>query len=95
METARKRAEGQFDIVALLAASHSSCYRCTLLTATLPLLLLRVLHKTPQVKVSIDAIDPCGLTPLHLAAKWGRLAIVKKLLESGAFADSFLHQVHV
>lgn len=40
--------------------------------------------KQGHLKVAIDSIDPCGLTPLHLAAKWGRLPVVKKLLESGA-----------
>uniref|UniRef100_A0A7S4PM72 Uncharacterized protein n=2 Tax=Guillardia theta TaxID=55529 RepID=A0A7S4PM72_GUITH len=40
--------------------------------------------KNGQVKVSIDAIDASGQTALHLAAKWGRLPVVKVLIDSGA-----------
>ena len=36
-----------------------------------------------KVKVSIDAIDASGQTALHLAAKWGRLNVVKVLIDSG------------
>eukprot|EP00960_Hanusia_phi_P055633 763020-Hanusia_phi.AAC.4 len=36
-----------------------------------------------KVKVSIDAIDASGQTALHLAAKWGRLSVVKVLIDSG------------
>jgi hypothetical protein len=37
-----------------------------------------------QVKVSIDAVTTSGQTALHLAAKWGRIGVVRALVESGA-----------
>ena len=36
------------------------------------------------MKVSIDAVSTGGQTPLHIAAKWGRLAVINTLVESGA-----------
>ena len=40
--------------------------------------------KGGQMKVSIDAVSTGGQTPLHIAAKWGRLAVINTLVESGA-----------
>ena len=37
-----------------------------------------------QVKVSINSQNAVGQTPLHLAAKWGRLNVIKLLIEEGA-----------
>mmetsp|Transcript_68438 Transcript_68438/g.162276 ORF Transcript_68438/g.162276 Transcript_68438/m.162276 type:complete len:330 (-) Transcript_68438:77-1066(-) len=37
-----------------------------------------------QMKVSIDAVTTGGQTPLHIAAKWGRLGVVNALVEGGA-----------
>jgi len=37
-----------------------------------------------QVKVSIDVVTTSGQTALHLAAKWGRIGVVRALVESGA-----------
>lgn len=36
------------------------------------------------MKVSIDAVTTGGQTPLHIAAKWGRLGVVNALVEGGA-----------
>ena len=37
-----------------------------------------------QVKVSINTQNAIGQTPIHLAAKWGRLDVIKFLIEAGA-----------
>lgn len=37
-----------------------------------------------QVKVSINTQNAIGQTPIHLAAKWGRLNVIKFLIEAGA-----------
>ena len=37
-----------------------------------------------QVKVSINTQNAIGQTPIHLAAKWGRLDVMKFLIEAGA-----------
>ena len=37
-----------------------------------------------EPRLSVDARDPGGRTPLHFAAGWGRLEIVRLLLERGA-----------
>jgi ankyrin len=37
-----------------------------------------------QVKVSINTQNAIGQTPIHLAAKWGRLNVIKFLIEEGA-----------
>lgn len=40
--------------------------------------------KNGQVKVSINTQNAIGQTPIHLAAKWGRLNVIKFLIEAGA-----------
>jgi len=37
-----------------------------------------------QAKVSINTQNSTGQTAMHLAAKWGRLEVVKYLIEAGA-----------
>jgi hypothetical protein len=40
--------------------------------------------KNGQVKVLINSQNAVGQTPLHLAAKWGRLGVIECLIEEGA-----------
>jgi len=42
--------------------------------------------KNGQVKVSINSQNAVGQTPMHLAAKWGRLEVISCLIEEGAGA---------
>lgn len=48
---------------------------------------LRLLSVVSQ-GVDLDCQDDCGCTPLHFASKGGSVAVVRRLLELGAFVDS-------